>query len=374
MTHVGTLGGGQLARMLALAGHPLGIELVALDPAADAGAGAAAELLVGAYDDPALLDRLAERCDVVTFEFESVPAASAERLAARTRVAPPQGALAVCQDRLAEKRLFERLGIACAAFAPLDSAAGAEAAAAHTGLPALAKTRRGGYDGKGQLPVSSPREAAAAAERLGGGPLLLEQRLAFRRELSLLAVRSLAGELRFYPLVENRHRDGILRLTLAPAPGLDPALQARAEEDARRLLEELDYAGVLAIELFERDGGLAANELAPRVHNSGHWTIEGAETSQFENHLRAVTGLPLGLTGARCPCAMVNLIGELPERDAVLAVPGAHLHLYAKAPRPGRKLGHVTVLAADEDELRRRLAALAQALPELRRDAADVVA
>jgi 5-(carboxyamino)imidazole ribonucleotide synthase len=374
VTRVGTLGGGQLARMLALAGHPLGVELVALDPAADACAGAAAQLIVGAYDDPKLLDELAGRSDVVTFEFESVPAAAAERLAAHTRVAPPPGALAVAQDRLAEKRLFERLAIPCPAFAPLASEREAVAAVARTGLPALAKTRRGGYDGKGQLAVEAAADAASAPERLGGAALVLEQRLSFRRELSIVAVRAGDGACAFYPLVENRHRDGILRLTLAPAPALPPQLQERAERHAQLVLGELAYTGVLALELFEVDGELLANEIAPRVHNSGHWTIEGAWTSQFENHLRAVTGLPLGATSARGPCAMVNLIGDTPAPASVLAVPGAHLHLYGKAPRPGRKLGHVTVLAADEPELRERLAALASALPDLRLDAPDLLA
>ncbi|MFI5054155.1 MAG: 5-(carboxyamino)imidazole ribonucleotide synthase, partial [Acidimicrobiia bacterium] len=277
----------------------------------------------------------------------------------------------VAQDRLAEKDAFRRLGIATAAYAAVDSRADLDlAVTAVGGLPAVLKTRRGGYDGKGQRVVVAPGDVDAAWTALGDTPLILESLVPFDRELSVLAVRGRDGEVACWPLVENDHEAGMLRLTRAPAPGLGPelanGLQARGAELATRLLHDLDHVGVLAVELFDVDGELLANEIAPRVHNSGHWTIEGADTSQFENHLRAVLGLPLGSTAARGVSTMVNCIGDLPDPEAVLAIPGAHLHDYGKSARPGRKLGHVTVtadnpaaLAARMTELNARLKPLA---------------
>jgi 5-(carboxyamino)imidazole ribonucleotide synthase len=347
---VGIVGGGQLGRMLALAGYPLDVRCTLLDPSAEACGGQVAPLLQAAYDDGDALRRLAAASDVVTYEFENVPAAAVEALReAGAAVHPGPEALATAQDRLAEKTLFRELGIPTAAFAAVDDQDSLNAALADVGVPAILKTRRLGYDGKGQARIDEPREAHEAFAALGSGevPLLLEARVPFRRELSLLGVRGRDGEVRTYPLVQNEHREGILRLSLAPAAGIDAGLQATAEALGRRLLERLDYVGVLAVELFEVDGELWANELAPRVHNSGHWTIEGAETSQFENHLRAVLGLPLGSTVARGHAAMVNLIGDVPGRDAALGIEGAHLHLYGKTGRAGRKVGHVTVVCAD---------------------------
>jgi 5-(carboxyamino)imidazole ribonucleotide synthase len=312
--------------MLALAGIPLGLSFLFLDPAADAPAGAVGELLVGDYDDLDLLDRLAEGAAVVTYEFENVPVAAARSVDA----VPGAAALEVAQDRLAEKQLFRRLGIPTAR---IDDEV--------ERFPALLKTRRLGYDGKGQSVVD-------VFPGLSPGHVL-EELVPFDRELSLLAVRAADGDTRFYPLVENVHEEGILRSSRVPAAD---APQALAEEYGSRLLEALDYVGVLALELFDADGELLANELAPRVHNTGHWTIEGAVTSQFENHLRAILGLPLGSTEARGPVAMLNLIGSVPEPDAVLAIPGTHLHLYGKEPRPGRKVGHVTLLDATPERLR----------------------
>jgi 5-(carboxyamino)imidazole ribonucleotide synthase len=352
---VGVLGGGQLGRMLALAGIPLGMRFRFLDPAPQAPAGAVGELVVGAYDDEGALEELAEGADVVTYEFENVPVASARFLAERATVLPPPEALEAAQDRAAEKRLFERLAIPTARSAPVEGPEEVRAALAAVGRPALLKTRRLGYDGKGQAAVGDPSAADAAWDAVGRSPSILEARVRFDRELSVLAVRGRDGEVRTYPLVENVHREGILRVSRAPAPGLGPDLQARAEGYARRVLEELGHVGVLAIELFQVGGEILANEMAPRVHNSGHWTIEGAATSQFENHLRAIAGLPLGSTDARGPSAMVNLIGATPRPGRILAVPGAHLHLYGKAPRPGRKLGHVTVVAEDEATREARL-------------------
>ncbi len=315
---VGVIGGGQLGRMLALAGIPLGLSFRFLDPASDAPAGEVGELIVGAYDDPDLLDRLADGAAAVTYEFENVPVEAAQRVGAL----PAAPALEAAQDRLVEKQLFRRLGIPTAR---IDDEVET--------FPALLKTRRLGYDGKGQRLVET-RVAGTVPGHV------LEERVEFDRELSLLAVRGRDGDTRFYPLVENVHADGILRTSRAPAAD---APQAEAEEYGTRLLDELGYVGVLALELFDVGGRLLANELAPRVHNTGHWTIEGAATSQFENHLRAILGWPLGSTDSR-PSLLFNLIGTVPAVEDVLAVTGAHLHLYGKEPRPARKLGHVTLV------------------------------
>jgi 5-(carboxyamino)imidazole ribonucleotide synthase len=360
---LGILGGGQLGWMLARAAEPLGIRCRVLDPSPDAPAGRAGELVVGAYDDPAALDRFAEGLRLATYEFENVPVASARRLAARLDVLPPPRALEVAQDRVAEKAFFESAGIPVTPWRPVSSPADLERALDELGRPAVLKTRRLGYDGKGQHVIRGPGDAEVAWARLGGAPLVLEAFVPFARELSVIAARGRDGAVACYPLVENEHAEGILRRSRAPAPGLAAGLQAEAGRHAGRVLDALGYVGVLAIELFEVEGRLLANELAPRVHNSGHWTIEGAETSQFENHVRAVTGLPLGPTAPRGASLMVNLIGAVPDAAAVLAVPGAHLHLYGKAPRPGRKLGHVTLRADDPAALERARAGLEARLP-----------
>jgi 5-(carboxyamino)imidazole ribonucleotide synthase len=367
--------------MLALAGYPLGLRFRFLDPAPDAPASHMAEHMQAGYADTATLERFSAGLDAVTYEFENVPVAAACFLAERVPVYPPPAALEVAQDRLVEKTFFQKLGIATPPFAPVDNQADLDAAIAQIGLPAVLKTRRLGYDGKGQFILREPADAAIAWATLGDAPLILEGFVPFKRELSILAARGHNGETAFFPLVENHHRDGILRLSLAPALGITPALQSAAEQIAVRALTALEYVGVLAIELFEVEGdelrvtsdenssdsslvtrnpSLVVNEMAPRVHNSGHWTIEGAETSQFEQHLRAVLGLPLGATTARGYSAMVNLIGVLPDPAAVLAIPGAHLHLYGKQPRAGRKLGHVTLRAESEGLLRTQLELLQQ--------------
>jgi 5-(carboxyamino)imidazole ribonucleotide synthase len=352
---IGVLGGGQLGRMLALDGYRLGLGFRFLDPSPSACAGQVGELLVGDLTDASLLDRFAEGLDVVTYEWENVPAEAARQLAQRLPVYPSVEALETAQDRLVEKSFFRKLGIATPPFAPISSESDLAPALAVTGTPAVLKTRREGYDGKGQRVVRSAAELSEAWRSLEGAPSVLEGFVDFTRELSTVAVRARDGATAYYPLVENRHAEGILRTTKAPAPRLTQALQAEGEEIASRVLGALDYVGVLAVELFEHEGRLLANEMACRVHNSGHWSIEGAATSQFENHVRAVAGLPLGSTEAVRPAAMVNLIGELPDLREVLAQPGTNLHLYGKSPRPGRKLGHVTVLGKDEDELAARL-------------------
>ena len=355
MTRVGIIGGGQLGRMLALAGHDLGIACTTLDPSPGSPAAAVAPAIVGAYDDHDRLADLVEHSDVVTYEFENVPVEAARSVEQRVPVFPPPAALEASQDRLAEKELFTTVGLPVAAYAPVDSLSSLTDALERLGTPAVLKTRRLGYDGKGQAVIRDPLLAEDAWRSVGEVPCLLEALVSFDRELSIVAVRGRDGATAAYPVVENRHRDGILRMTRAPAAGLDPDVQEAAEAHARSLMAELGYVGVLAIELFQVGPSLLGNEMAPRVHNSAHWTIEGAETSQFENHLRAACGLPLGATDAIGVSAMVNLIGEVPDRDAVLRIPGAHLHDYGKDPRPGRKLGHVTVRADDERSLEERL-------------------
>jgi 5-(carboxyamino)imidazole ribonucleotide synthase len=359
VSKVGILGAGQLGRMLALAGVTLDESFVFLHPQPSASVRGLGEQIVAAYDDRAKLTELAERARVVTYEFESVPAEPVRWLAERVAVYPPVRALEVSQDRFVEKAFFEKLGLPTAPFAAVDDEASLAAAIAKIGVPAHLKTRRGGYDGKGQARVARAEDARAAWQGLGGGGgFILERHVDFARELSVIAVRGKSGEVRVYPLVENRHAGGILRTSLFPAPNVDHALQEKARSYAEAVLGALDYVGVLAIELFDANGDLLVNEMAPRVHNSGHATIEGAETSQFENHLRAILGLPLGGTEAIGVSAMLNLIGGVPSRDAVLAVPTAHLHLYGKEPKPGRKVGHVTIRAGQRADVDRALAAL----------------
>ncbi|HUG42064.1 MAG TPA: 5-(carboxyamino)imidazole ribonucleotide synthase [Longimicrobiales bacterium] len=344
---LGILGGGQLGRMIALAAYPLGVQCRFLDPSDPESTRAVGDVLTERYDDPDALDRFVTALDAVTYEFENVDVAAAEHLEQRAPVRPGTRALQVAQDRLAEKTFFRDHAIDTAPFAPVDSLDGLRAAVREVGLPAVLKTRRFGYDGKGQAVLRESDDVGRAWDEVGGVPLILEGLVAFDRELSILAVRDPAGETRCWPLVENHHENGILRLSRAPAPGITPGLRERAERYARRLAEDLDYVGVLAIELFQVGSDLLANEMAPRVHNSGHWTIEGSVTSQFENHVRAVLGLPLGDTSMVGHATMINLIGALPDTAGVLAIPHAHLHLYGKEPRPGRKVGHVTVRHED---------------------------
>ncbi len=352
---IGILGGGQLGYMLALAGYPLGLHFRFLDPSPEAPVGRIAPRVTAEFTDEAALERFAHGLEVVTYEFENVPVETTKYLAGRAPVYPPVTALEEAQDRLREKKLFQRLGIPAAEYAEISNPAGFDAALKKIGLPSVLKTCRMGYDGKGQWLLRTKEDVANARLELPAVPLILEKFVAFRRELSILGVRNRSGEIAFYPLVENHHRGGILRLSLAPAPNMTGGLQPAAEAAARSVLEALDYVGVLCIEFFEVDGKLLANEMAPRVHNSGHWTIEGAVTSQFENHLRAILDYPLGSTAAIGVSAMVNLIGEIPEPGAVLAGKNSHLHLYGKAARPGRKVGHVTLRADSPEKLHERL-------------------
>ena len=349
MKRLGILGGGQLARMMALAAAPLGVPVVALDPSREACAGQVAPLVVGGYDDAAALESFASRIDVATFDFENVPAQSGDWLRSHVAVQPGPDALGTAQDRLSEKRLFRRLGIPVPAFADVDSRDGLARAVEEIGVPSILKTRRLGYDGKGQFRLRAEdgaRAVDAAWQALGDQAdrtgLILEGFVPFDFELSVVAVRGRDGDFRTWAPTRNWHVDGVLSASLAPA-GLDPELEARAIGHAHRLAEALDYVGVFALELFCRDGELLANEMAPRVHNSGHWTIEGAETSQFENHVRAVLGLPLGSTASLGHACMLNWLGEMPDPAPVLAQAGGHWHDYGKSAREGRKVGHATL-------------------------------
>jgi 5-(carboxyamino)imidazole ribonucleotide synthase len=355
---VGILGSGQLGRMLALAAHPLGHEVVVLGPGADDPAMAVADGLVASLDDADALDRLASRVDVVTFEFENVPRASVDRLASRVQVWPPPIALETGADRLAEKTLFRSLGIETAPFAAVDDDASLASAVSDHGAPGILKTRRLGYDGKGQKRLQDAQSVAGAHASLGGVPCIYERFVRFDREVSMIGARSASGQVVLYGPLENEHRDGILHVTRCPARSVSDAAAAAARDAITRLLAKLDYVGVLALELFVVGDRVIANEIAPRVHNSGHYSIEGAETSQFENHVRAITGAPLG-SAANVGCAaMVNLVGALPDVQRVLAIDGAHVHLYGKAERPARKIGHVTLRAGTETELEKRIAAV----------------
>lgn len=341
---IGVIGGGQLGRMLALAGTPLGMDFAFLDPAKDACARALGDHRVGDYTDQAALRQLADDVDLVTFEFESVPAETVEFLSQFVPVYPGAESLRIARDRWFEKSMFKELGIPTPAFADIQSQADLDAAVASIGLPAVMKTRTLGYDGKGQKVLRSQDDVLGAFAELGNVPCILEGFVPFTGEVSLIAVRARDGETCFYPLVHNTHADGILRLSVAST---NHPLQNLAEDYAGRVLEKLDYVGVLAFEFFEVDDGLKANEIAPRVHNSGHWTIEGAECSQFENHLRAVAGLPLGSTAKVGESAMVNFIGEVPAVAEVIALDGCHLHHYGKAFKAGRKVGHATLRRSD---------------------------
>lgn len=360
---IGILGGGQLGRMMALAGYPLGVRFRHFGTAQDTSAREVAEQVNAAYEDEAALARFAEGLDVVTYESENVPVEAVQFLSEHVPVMPSMAALRTAQDRLHEKLAFAELGIPTAPYAEVNSFDELHDAAPRIGYPSILKTRRMGYDGKGQFVLRRPDELQMAWDRLHSTGLILEGLVPFDRELSIIAVRGRNGETLFYPVVENIHADGILRISYAPAPDAEE-MQALAEDYARRVLDALDYVGVLAIELFQAGAQLIANEMAPRVHNSGHWTIEGAQTSQFENHVRAILGYPLGDVTPIGYCAMVNIIGKIPQAQDVLKHRDAHLHLYGKAARPGRKLGHITLRNEDPTNVRKRA-------EELRREVSE---
>ena len=355
---IGVLGGGQLGRMLALAGYPLGLRFRFYEPAEDAPVDGLAERFRAPYDDFEALARFADGLDLITYEFENVPLEALRFLAERIpHIYPPIAALEVAQDRALEKAFFEREGIATAPFEAVATLDALRAAAGRLGLPAVLKTRRLGYDGKGQAVIRAEEDIATAWAAIAEAPAILERFVAFEREFSVVATRGRRGASVFYPATQNVHRGGILRRSTAPAPDVPAILEEAAQAAVSRALQQLDYVGTLAIEFFMSGDVPVANEMAPRVHNSGHWTIEGATTSQFENHLRAVLGLPLGSTAVAGQVALVNIIGEVPDLERVYAMPDAHVHLYGKAPRAGRKLGHITlVLDAELAEQRQQQA------------------
>lgn len=364
MTRVGVLGAGQLGRMLAEAGRPLGMEFRFLDPAGEVSARGLGEHLCAAYEDIEALEQFVRGLDAITYEFENVRMESVKWLAQRVYTAPSADALRTAGDRLYEKTFFLECGIPSPAYGAVFFRDEYDEALRRIGYPAVMKTRRFGYDGKGQRVIRDAAGAETAWKDLNGIPLFLEGFVPFDREVSLVAVRARSGEVRCYPLVENHHREGILRLTIAPAPGVSQELQQLAEGYAARVMERLNYVGVLAIEFFQTGRQLLANEMAPRVHNSGHWSIEGAETSQFENHLRAVTGMELGATTPRGHSAMINVIGDWPTGDAAKVLSTAYRHDYGKTPRGGRKIGHYTLVAQTAGELMDRLAVIAESFPE----------
>ena len=355
---IGVLGGGQLGRMLGLAGIPLGFSFVFLDPAEDACASATGELLQAGFSDTEAAHRLAQAVDVATFDFENVPESTARAVEDSCPLFPGSNALAAGQDRLEEKKLLTSLGISVPQYQAVSSRTDLLDALDVIGYPAVLKTLRLGYDGKGQALLRDPEDLERAWQRLGDSPLVLEAFVPFEAECSLVTVRGRDGHTRSWPLTQNVHDGGILALSL---PGVfDSGLQAQAEEKMRRLMNELDYTGVLTIEFFLRDGELLANEFAPRVHNSGHWTIDGSPCSQFEAHVRAITGMPQGETRMSAHTLMFNWIGQMPDRDRAMSVPGLHWHDYGKEPRPGRKIGHATLTAATAAELKTRAVEVAE--------------
>ncbi len=355
--HVGIVGAGQLGRMLALSGYPIGVRCLFLDRSADTPGAQVAPSLIGDLENAVLLAELASRSDVVTFDWENIPGSALAPLEKITRVRPPRPALEVSQDRLAEKALFTRLKIPVAAHCAIDNREDLIGATRKIGLPGILKTRRLGYDGKGQFVLRAPRDIDQAWAAIGAAGLIYEKFQDFSRELSLVGARSAGGQLVFYPLSCNTHGGGILRHSIAPY--MDARLEKSARLYMKRVMTALDYIGVLTIEFFVVHGLLIANEMAPRVHNSGHWTIEGCVTSQFENHLRAVCDMPLGSTRALGHTAMINFLGLMPERERLLAIEGLAYHDYGKTARPGRKLGHCTILKRLAKE---RSSALADAL------------
>ena len=351
MKTIGVLGAGQLGRMMGLAGIPLDCQFRFLDPVENSPAKVVGEQIVGPFSQGTHLDQFSSGLDVLTYEFENVPVELARNMAGRLPVYPPPQALEFSQDRLIEKQLFQRLGIQPAPFQALQNLSDLEQVIKAFGFPFIIKTRRMGYDGKGQFLVKSESDAKQAWQDGLGHDLIAEGFVRFQRECSLIAVRSSDAQTAFYPLVQNFHHQGILRLSLAPCQKLTKELQSQAVEYVGRILKELDYTGVLAVEFFVADNKLIVNEMAPRVHNSGHWTMDGAETSQFENHIRAITGLPLGATSAIGASAMINLIGTVPDVQRMLKIPGSHLHLYGKEPREGRKLGHLNIRVDSNERL-----------------------
>ena len=359
---IGILGGGQLAQMLALDGYPLGFRFVFFDPNADACAGWVGKLIVADYENEIALDEFAKQCDYVTYDFENVPVKAAQFVAKRSVVFPDPNVLEIAQDRLKEKVLFrEQLQLPVGDFFSVDSYSELLFAAKHCDNDGFIKTRRMGYDGKGQHRVTASTDLKTLWEELEGGSYIFEKSIAFTREVSVILARNAKGDIRFYPLCENKHKQGILTTTLVPAKDSEPSKKAYGY--AEKIANTLNYVGVLTIEMFETAEGLLINEMAPRVHNSGHWSIEGSVTSQFENHLRAGLGLTLGSTQmSQGYAAMINWIGEIPKIALNTKEKGLHWHIYGKQERKGRKVGHATVVADDAQKLHTKVVDLVKLL------------
>ncbi len=360
MPTIGVIGAGQLGQMLGIAGQKMGLEFIFLDPSDSPPAAVAGPVLQYPFASEEGLAKLAAKSDIVTYEFENVAVAAIEKIATTNTVYPPAKALLHAQDRLVEKTLFTTLGIPVAGFRAIDTQEELQAACTDLGLPLVLKTRRLGYDGKGQAIVRDEADIESAFAELGGSDLIAEQWINFDREVSAIAARNVSGDVVFYPLTENQHRQGILSISKAPAEADE--LTETANRYVTSLLTHLDYVGVLALELFVIGNRLVANEIAPRVHNSGHWTIEGATTSQFENHLRAILDMPLGDANVQGYAGMINLIGEMPDKAAELQEDNCFVHNYGKQPRPGRKLGHVTIVADTPAALEEQLKSLGKLL------------
>jgi len=345
---VGMLGGGQLSLMLAEAARPLNISVVFIDPAPDACARRVATQILADYDDPEALESLASQCDVVTYEFENIPDRAVKQLSEKLDVFPAGNALSTAQDRLNEKNQLVALDIPVPALRAIDSLGNLRQAVTDLGVPCVLKTRRFGYDGKGQFVIRSADEVTEAWEAINKAPAILEAFMPFDREVSIIAVRDQQGNHQTYPLSENIHKNSILDQSYSREA--DPVF-SQAEQYIGRLMDEFGYVGVLALELFQVGDQLYANEFAPRVHNSGHWTIEGTVCSQFENHMRAVAGLPLGEISLNGYSVMLNCIGDMPDVSKIIKLPGVAVHDYGKAAREGRKVGHITITAESEEAL-----------------------
>ncbi len=356
---IGILGAGQLGRMLAISGYPLNHRFGFLGASENEPSALLGQLFIN--DDKSLVDF----ADVITFESENTDVEKVREISKNTPVYPSEKSLFITQHRGREKALFNKLNIPCAPYQMVNSKQDLEQAIDTMGLPAILKTATEGYDGKGQFLIHEKTQINAAWESMCGVESILEGFVTFKRELSLIAVRDANNNHKYYPLVENTHHDGILRLTVAPAQSISPQVQKTAQHYMQTLLDEMDHVGILTIELFETEDGLITNEMAPRVHNSGHWSIEGANTSQFENHVRAITGLPLGDTTPSHPfCAMINIIGKTGDTDTVLKLANAHLHLYDKEERTDRKLGHINITANSQAELAASIEQLKSFLPD----------